>query len=499
MSDPPRSRTRRFLGAIALRFGSDALVVGFRVALLAIVTRHLDQRNYGLFSQASTSAMMIMPLFSLRLSVACVRFFPELAGDRRQIWSRFAPSLLIIVALGSAGSCVASLLAGALAGLIFDDISHAALAPLLVAYAAAQALLMHTIDFYRAVNETQKSSLLNVVRSLANLLAASCVVRWALTPAAVLLALTAADSLLAALIVVTIAARTYAAPRRAAAGSEQRWRAFKPYLTYALPFVPYSLFVLAGAVVDRFFITHWLGIASAGRYGFSYGIVSSAMLMSNAIAYVLLPSIARLWEQGDRPGVRALLAQGQSLSLYFSVPIACGLTLVYPPLVRLIAGEGFGIDQVSIAAIAVGHVFLGLFTVNSYVVDLAKRSVVLLRIAAAALLVNTTLNVLLIPKLQLRGAALATALTYLAQWWVLRRQTQGLVGFTVPFSPRIVLVVLLAAACMLAGIAPLELSDARIQLLSSVSLGATTYVLVTALGVGRATRSQLRASLRQRD
>ena len=491
-----RAHTRHFLGAIALRFASDALGLVFRIALLGVVTRYLGQEQYGVFSQATTTAAMLMPLFSLRLSVACVRFFPELAGDGASIWQRFAISIGVIVAVSIAGICGSFLITGSLAQLVFDHAEYAELVPLLITYAASQALVVHSIDFYRAVNETHKSSWFSVLRSILNVASVLVTLRVLRTPAALLLTLSAADLLLAAGILVAIRTRA-----RVPSGPDlqRRWRDFKPYLAHALPYVPYSLFVLAGAVGDRYFITHWLGITTAGKYAFSYGIVSAAMLFSNSIAYVLLPSIARLWEQRDVAKVQAMLAQSQSIALFFSVPIACGLTVIYPTLVRAIAGEGFAIDRSSVAAIAGGHVLLSLFTLNSYVVDLAKRSMVLPRLAAAALAINVALNVILIPKLQLRGAALATLLTYIAQWLLLRRRTHSLVGFQIPFSARFVLTVWLGAAVMTLALSYLNLLADTAQMVGSIILGGLIYLSVTWLVAGRALRSRLIGSLAHPD
>lgn len=491
-----RAHTRRFASAIALRFASDALGLVFRVALLGVVTRHLGQEPYGVFSQASTTAAMLMPLFSLRLSVACVRFFPELAGDGALIWQRYSLSVGVIMLAGITGICASFLLAGSLAQLVFDHAEYAELVPLLIVYAAAQALVMHTIDFYRAVNETHTSSWFSVLRAVLNVASVWLTLRFLRTPAALLSTLSAADALLAAVILVAIRARSSAPSGR---DLQQRWREFTPYLVHALPYVPYSLFVLAGAVGDRYFITHWLGITSAGRYAFSYGIVSAAMLFSNSIAYVLLPSIARLWEEKDVAKVQALLAQSQHISLFFAVPIACGLTLSYPALVQAIAGGGFAIDRFSVAAIAGGHVLLSLFTLNSYVVDLAKQSMVLPRIAAAALAINVALNAVLIPKLQLPGAALATLLTYIAQWLLIRRRAHSLVGFEIPFSARFVLTVLLGAVVMTLGLVYLDLLATTTQVFGSTVIGAAIYLLVTWLGAGRDLRARLISSLAHPD
>jgi len=356
---------------------------------------------------------------------------------------------------------------------------------LVIALGFTQALSSHIVDFYRAINRTHISSALAIVRAVMNLGAGYAALAMDLDVGGVLAAFVFADALLGLAVLCRIY-WAYPASRARAA-----FEGLAPFLRFGLPLVPYTLLVGANAVSDRYFITHMLDVAEAGRYALSYGLVSAAMLVGSAIGYVIYPQLSLLWTQNDHAGLKAMLAEGQAILLYLTVPIACGLTLVYPGLIQLLAGGHFVLDRKLIALLALGHLFLGLCGVEMYLVELAAGTGMTLASLVGASVANLALNLLLIPPYGLTGAAAATCLTYAAQWLIVKRFAYVLVRFNVTVAPRLLVTTLVGASAMALLVVLAAPSAPLANLIVSIGVGAVSYLGVTSLVAGRDGRSRL--------
>jgi putative peptidoglycan lipid II flippase len=157
-----------------------------------------------------------------------------------------------------------------------------------------------------------------------------------------------------------------------------------------------------------------------------------------SIMTALLPSLSELWGREDRDGFRQTLARGIRASAFVVVPAAAGYLVLARPIVRLLLEHGVaGPGSTRLVAGVLVFFAMGLFSFSTFQLLLRAfyamqdtRTPFLVNVAAVAL--NTAVNLVLFPILDVRGLALGHAVAYtfaaLVAGFVLRRRLGGLEG-----------------------------------------------------------------------
>jgi len=164
-------------------------------------------------------------------------------------------------------------------------------------------------------------------------------------------------------------------------------------------------------------IATWLAPGSVTWLSFADRLMEfPTALLGVALGSVLLPSLSRAHAQGDAVAYNALLDRGLRLVLLLGLPAALGMALLADGLVATLFHYGsFGVADVAqtrlaVMAYAVG--LLGLLAVKILAPGFyAKQDIKTpVRIAVVVLIVTQLLNLVLVPRWQHAGLALAIGL-----------------------------------------------------------------------------------------
>lgn len=224
-----------------------------------------------------------------------------------------------------------------------------------------------------------------------------------------------AFGLLLGLLLAQVVAMLIAAGRQWNIWSGAEWQrpnppTLKDLLTYGLPLtMTYVLAVIVDSS-DRFFIAHFLGQGAAGIYAAGYDLTQYTlmvlMLVVNLAAY---PLVLKALERYGRTTAEERMGESGLLLLGVALPATVGLALLAPQIGSLIFGPDFKESASIMPLIALGILVSGF---KSFHLDMAfqlsrqTKFQVLTTLAAA--LVNTILNITLIPAIGLMGAAWST-------------------------------------------------------------------------------------------
>jgi len=192
-----------------------------------------------------------------------------------------------------------------------------------------------------------------------------------------------------------------------------RWSLVGPMLAFGLPLIASGIAARFLNLGDRFLILHYLGPEAnavyewAARFG---GVVNTFLVQSFVLAFTVL-GMKALDETGSPDLHRQSFRHFAALAGW----VVLGLALFVSDVSRALTDEAAYIDTEGLVfLIASGFAFYGLYYVVVNVLYAAGRTrAVALSVGSAALL-NLGLNVLLIPRLGLTGAALATLVAYAA-------------------------------------------------------------------------------------
>lgn len=179
--------------------------------------------------------------------------------------------------------------------------------------------------------------------------------------------------------------------------------------------LPFALLVLLMASYNRIdpILLDWLlpsGAEQAGIYAKSFRLLDALSMVAYLVSVPLLPTYARLLAQDDYAQVRSLTRLVYGLLLLFAVACGVGCSCFSQPIIALLypasssVGESAAVFRVLILGlipISTTYVFGTLLTAQG-----ALRQLNLM--AAATLLINIAVNLLLIPRLGAVGSAWAS-------------------------------------------------------------------------------------------
>lgn len=144
-----------------------------------------------------------------------------------------------------------------------------------------------------------------------------------------------------------------------------------------------------------------------------------------ALTIILLPAISKTTAEKDIAQTRDLLTKSLRLMIFILVPLVTLLSLYSAQTLHLIYGVAYtpAADAMRIYTIGIG--LLTVFYVFSFAFNGAGYVMIPMRIAGLGLLLNVGINLIVIPRYALRGAATAELITgivlCLIMLWYIRR------------------------------------------------------------------------------
>ncbi len=267
---------------------------------------------------------------------------------------------------------------------------------------------------------------------------------------------------------------------------EMRPSVITPLLNRSWPLVLHSLLGLAIFNSDFIFLRAIRGSEAVGFYAAAYTLISFFQNLGVAYTMSLIPSITRV--RNDATAARTLFDGSMAQVMALGLPVMLGGILVASPLVALIFGAGYGASarplQILLVVIPVAlfrNVAQGVLLAN-------ERQDLMLRTVAWAAAANVVLNITLIPRWGMEGAAIATLATELARTVLALRYSRQL-GLAMTPITRFARI---AVASSVMGVCVWMVADRPVFI--SIPIGGIGYVAaLLAVGVIRLRRGALPA------
>ncbi|WP_433381876.1 flippase [Actinoplanes sp. CA-142083] len=195
---------------------------------------------------------------------------------------------------------------------------------------------------------------------------------------------------------------------------------YGPLLKQALPFAVLAVLVAVSFRVDALILGLFESTTAVGEYSAAYRVFELLLIVPAIFAGVLLPTTsARL--NSDKASAHSLTMIAIRYFTYLCFPLAIGVALLAGPLITLVYGNEYpgSIIVLQIMSFTVIPTFISSLTAN--IIHASSRPQHNTYIALFNVIFNVSLNLILVPILGLRGAAITSLAT----------QTIGLVIGTV--------------------------------------------------------------------
>jgi len=372
---------------------------------LFLITKFLGVSDYGIYTLALATAGILSVFVRLSFPSGLVRFLPG-EKDKKVISASFISTLAVILLAGAIIFLFVLGFSDVLATKIFHDINAKIYLYIIALTLIFDAFVLTLYSYFRILEQVKRYLKYEVLFTLA---------RIGLMAAAVLLT----GSLLYVFLALLLNSMVNTAVLLFIFLKEQGWskpdfKIIKPYLAFCLPLIVPQIMVWVIGLSDRYFISYFWGTKEVGIYSAAYSLALFVGGINNAIWFVFMPMVARLWNTSAYEETRRYFTRSLKLFVLFGVPATFGLIILANPLLSIISTAEIGQESWKVVPFVclslIGYVVYG-YGADIYLLQRRTRPVAYFMTTAAV--VNTIGNFLLIPKHGILGAAIATLLAYL--------------------------------------------------------------------------------------
>ncbi|MBN2356483.1 polysaccharide biosynthesis C-terminal domain-containing protein [candidate division KSB1 bacterium] len=193
------------------------------------------------------------------------------------------------------------------------------------------------------------------------------------------------------------------------------WRSLRELLSFGAPFILAGIAIAVMDSVDRIFLERLQSVQTAGLYnaGAKLGMIMG--LFVAAFRFAWHPFFLATCKQTD---ARQIFSKIFTYLLLAGFTLLLFITFFIDPLVRLrflgytVFGNAFWSSTAIVPLIMLAYLFHAAYLIFEAALYLYKKSLIIALITTAGMIVNILANVLLIPHLDMFGAAWARVIAY---------------------------------------------------------------------------------------
>lgn len=179
-------------------------------------------------------------------------------------------------------------------------------------------------------------------------------------------------------------------------------------IKFGLPLYLAGLFIYLNYRADQLMIRNSLGNAQLGIYSISVQLAELAFIFPTSIASAFE---GRLYSCEDKDK-KKISAQIVRITVYITCAI-CIIGILCKPLITILYGSEYAAAGTSMIILLIGIIFASVGKVApAYFYTKGKPSIHLI-VASIVLAINVSFNFILIPKMGINGAALASTISYI--------------------------------------------------------------------------------------
>ncbi|HSJ09656.1 MAG TPA: polysaccharide biosynthesis C-terminal domain-containing protein [Longimicrobiales bacterium] len=224
-----------------------------------------------------------------------------------------------------------------------------------------------------------------------------------------------------------------------------QWPVLRKALAYSVPTVPHAMFTWGITFADRLILERFVTLSALAVYGIGYQFASLLPVFSVAFVNAWIPRFFR--NAGSDDGAdrysRVFLTQVTAI-----IAIALPIVAFAPEAIRLITTAEYAGSSAITRMVAIGLIFHGVYQALLLPLFYRNRTGLVSTATGIALASNIALNLLLIPRIGIMGAAVATVGAYLLTSIVVAALVARHYPIPVDYRRLAVIVTLAMVACL---------------------------------------------------
>lgn len=384
------------------------MLLGF--ASFPIFTRVFSVSDYGAMSLVLKVLLLLTVLGKFGLQNSVQRFYAEEGASADNSLSRRYYSTLFFGALGTGAVFALLFVVGVVfapASLVEERLKHLFL--LVSVLIIVRSLQPTLIGFLRAEGKTKTYNAVEIaVKAATVLLACTLLLSWR-SNLNVFFGSTIAVEAAGVLVLAWYLRRRGLIDLQAV-----DWSYFRKAAIFAFPLIGYELASVILDSGDRLLVQHYMGSEPLGFYSAAYNVstyVEEALMVPINLA--LFPIYMKLWVEKGKVETEAFLSRSLNGFLALAVGITCVVLLTSRDVIVVLASSKFQEAYRLLPVLVVGLLIYATHIFLNAALLIYKKTATMTRLVVYACVVNILLNIVLIPRMGLQGAAVSTLVSYL--------------------------------------------------------------------------------------
>ena len=402
--------------------------------LLPILTKIVTPTEYAIWWQSVIIAGILTPVILLKFQTSVVKFFPNWTNQNKKENSVILFMLILILFLSCLVATIALVFDEQIAFLIFGDYKLSLYIPIVVGLLLSELLFEFLIALLRISNRIRNISIYIIMKSV-----------WRL--AIITLVLIGIDSsfylafwsfvLFQLFITLGLYVWEINLLSLLKSGLKEGRPIFAKVLKFSLPLVPFIILMMIHNFVDRFFIAHFLGLNSLAPYTAAFSIAVVITFFHSTISFLLYPELSKKWANKNKTNIINLMKKVVTAYLALTIPFLVFIGIAGVDILLALTTKDYLISTQTLFLISFNMAIFGLFQFAHYIVLLDRGSLNAPVFMTVVTGVNILLNVLLIPKIGILGAALSGFFSNSLLVIIVYNMSQKILKWSFPFTESI--------------------------------------------------------------
>jgi O-antigen/teichoic acid export membrane protein len=368
--------------------------------LLVVFSRKLGPKDYGAWSLFNVSLAIAVAIATLNAGSSMMRF---LNGERTsEDIDRSISTVFTMV--GATALAVGMVIAGLSnwgAATIFHDRHDRVLILLLAAALPFSCLYEAVRGFLRARRLNRNWALLSLSRLIPETMAL-VLIGWSFLSVRAIVWTYLGCAVLAAVLGVSYL-RGYR--RIHFVGPSQA--VMTRYLSFGMPLMPGALAYFLSVSADRYFVGYYLDLKQVGIYSVCFSISALAFFLLGPINDVLFPELSALYDSGDSQAFLQRFSGIQKFVFGFSVGAAALLAAFPEDVLMVFSSRDFISGSITLAILGIQGIFMALVLLYAVLLGVRLKVWSYSWFWVGSGIVIVVLDVLLVPRIGIAGAAVS--------------------------------------------------------------------------------------------
>ncbi len=187
---------------------------------------------------------------------------------------------------------------------------------------------------------------------------------------------------------------------------------YKEILFYSWPLIFVYLLGMIIAWTDNIFIGYFKDASSVGLYNTALPTSRLLMIIPTTIIFLFIPIITELYGKNKKKEVEKVYKTTTKWTFFLNFPIMLLMILFSKQILNFLFGKEYLGAASALVVLSLGHFFYSLTQLSSSVLQSIKKTKIILLNSIIIIILNLILNIYLISKYGILGAAIATSISF---------------------------------------------------------------------------------------